>query len=614
MRLPQKFLKSLTYFTREQLRAGALVKIRLQSKPGYGIVESVISLRDKKLSLKQGSFAVKKLDEIISQDPPFHPALLSIARELSKYYLEPEGNILRLFLPQIFLESPLPQKYLHIKNPFQHTNQNIIAGSLEYRTDFYKQLLREAYAKQKSIVLFVPTASLAIYYYGLLKNNLKNIILIHGSLSKKEFVLVREHMKQKVKPYTLIGTPLMLGLLEGHEDIIIIDDAESRHYQRPDAPHINTKKAIKLFAHEIQSSLTEGKYFPSLIDLASDTQITPLGRSKKRRDHILIDMAEELDSSSFPLLSGTLAARLLASGSRTLLYVSRKGFFSFVVCYDCGHFMACPQCQRPLILHDETRRVYVCHACKSQVSSDIRCQKCGSWNLRGYGVGTERIAREIKKLLPGRPYWIFDEENIKNETRRKKVKGAFAASADGMLIGTEMILEEPELAGDFVAVVHLDNLFSLPDFRIHERILTILLKLEEKTKNPMLLQTRFPQHPLFQHFITGRIRQFLDDELAERKTENLPPFSLFVKVSIESKNASDATAKIKALQSRLENFGKEVLTYQPLRIPGKKKIWRAALVFLTREDVWIKNEEMIRKELKTFAFDWDIAVDPPDTV
>ncbi|MBI2053082.1 MAG: hypothetical protein HYT34_02455, partial [Candidatus Ryanbacteria bacterium] len=221
---------------------------------------------------------------------------------------------------------------------------------------------------------------------------------------------------------------------------------------------------------------------------------------------------------------------------------------------------------------------------------------------------------EIKKLLPGRPYWIFDEENIKNETRRKKVKGAFAASADGMLIGTEMILEEPELAGDFVAVVHLDNLFSLPDFRIHERILTILLKLEEKTKNPMLLQTRFPQHPLFQHFITGRIRQFLDDELAERKTENLPPFSLFVKVSIESKNASDATAKIKALQSRLKNFGKEVLTYQPLRIPGKKKIWRAALVFLTREDVWIKNEEMIRKELKTFAFDWDIAVDPPDTV
>jgi len=213
-----------------------------------------------------------------------------------------------------------------------------------------------------------------------------------------------------------------------------------------------------------------------------------------------------------------IRAYLAENNTRTILFINRKGFYSFVICLDCGNIIACASCRRPLTLHASTTRYYSCHGCQTQYPTTISCAQCNGWNLRGYGIGADQMARDIQKTYPGRPFWVYSDDAAKTKTEKHSIKKHFLESANGILIATELVLEDPELTAPDVIVVNIDNLFSIPDFRINERLLSLFMRLDEKaTEHPLIIQTRFPSHPVFTHFARQDIKGLLAAELEERK-------------------------------------------------------------------------------------------------
>ena len=73
---------------------------------------------------------------------------------------------------------------------------------------------------------------------------------------------------------------------------------------------------------------------------------------------------------------------------------------SVVLCRDCGHVQACPDCERPLVYH-QAGTTLRCHHCGRGVAPmATRCPACASPRIRYLGGGTERVEREVRDRLP----------------------------------------------------------------------------------------------------------------------------------------------------------------------------------------------------------------------
>ena len=81
------------------------------------------------------------------------------------------------------------------------------------------------------------------------------------------------------------------------------------------------------------------------------------------------------------------AALDTAAGEQAILVLNRRGTASVVLCRDCGHVQACPDCERPLVYH-QAGTTLRCHHCGRATPLASRCPSCGSPRIRYLGGGT----------------------------------------------------------------------------------------------------------------------------------------------------------------------------------------------------------------------------------
>jgi primosomal protein N' len=599
--LPEK----LSYFVYEPINLGAIVEITIQKKQYPAILVSIDPLSARKLEIKKSAFSLKKIKKILSPNPVVHPALLTTAQSLSVYYREPLGAVLKVFIPSLLFNIPIPSRaQTENQNTFRDRQHDLIIGTFADRIQYYKMIIREAFAKNKSVALFVPTISLAEYCYHALSDLPKRAVLIHGGLKEKGLKAQLSAITGETPSPLIIGTPLALGCLMGFESIIIIEDACSSHYFRQEHPYMQTTTAIKLYADTTQAKCIEGKTMPSLSDIKNNTKPHLLSsRRSGNQSPGLIDTSDE----PFQALSETSRNFIRDTKKPIILFINRKGFYSFVLCLDCGHSMQCAQCSAPLTLHATVRRGYICHRCQSEYPPDTKCASCGSWNLKGFGVGSERVADEAHKAFPGRYLWQFDDNTAKNALQKASIKKAFLESESGILVATDLALEDPSLMAAAVIVINIDNLFSIPDYSIGERILVTLAKCEERSREyPLMIQTRFPKHSIFQHFTRHDFRGFLTAELQERKENNFPPYTIFIKITLEHKNTAELARRAEFAVQYFKKFSDTVLSYPSF----SQKIKHHILVAVA-ESVWRDNSDPLKESLGVFPYPADIVVDPP---
>jgi primosomal protein N' (replication factor Y) len=249
------------------------------------------------------------------------------------------------------------------------------------------------------------------------------------------------------------------------------------------------------------------------------------------------------------LHAATLAAigERLARNEQSLVFLNRRGFAPVMHCGECGWLAACHRCSARLTVHLRERCLR-CHHCGHEERVPARCPGCGNADLAPLGQGTQRLEDALAARFPHARVLRIDRDSMR---RKGSFEAALKQVHEGkvdILVGTQMLAKGhdfPRLT--LVAVIGADSGLYSADFRAAERLYAQLAQVAGRAgraehAGEVLLQTDFPEHPLYQALMTDDYAAFAASELAERRAAGFPPWLHQAVLRAEATTLADALA------------------------------------------------------------------------
>lgn len=334
----------------------------------------------------------------------------------------------------------------------------------------------------------------------------------------------------------------------------------------------------------------------------------------------LVDMRQELRVGNRSILSRTLQSELhatLDAGEQAILFLNRRGTRTFVMCRDCGHVKACPNCDIPLTWH-ERANVLVCHHCNQRAPIPTECPECQSNRIKYFGSGTQRIEDLVSQIAPRARLLRWDTDTTGRKGMHEQLLQQFANREADVLIGTQMIAKGLDLPMvTLVGVVSADTGLYLPDFRSGERTFQLLTQVAGRAGRSerggrVVIQTYTPEHYAIQAAAQHDYEAFYLRESTFRREHQYPPILRMLRLVYWDKKlekAQDATqAMADSLRKRLEISGFES---EWTNIIGPAPAFFARFRNYYRWQILLRspNPTAIFRDL-TIPFGWRIDVDP----
>jgi len=417
-------------------------------------------------------------------------------------------------------------------------------------------------------------------------------------------LVARIFLSKKLPLYiknSLILTPKNKGIIfspfKNLKSIIIEDESSDLYRSWGRRPYYNAKDiAIQL-----------AKIYKAKLILKS----LPLHQNKIPNSK-LVDMREEIKNGNFSIISRKLQEDL-TKYNKSILYIARRGTATFILCRECGYVSMCPDCDVPMIYHeDKPSRRLVCHHCGKDDIAPVLCPKCKSIKIKYFGAGTQKVGSEIKKLFPDKEIFRLDSDVAEKPFQQEKIIKEFNQNKSAILIGSQMLLNKG-LKADLVAVISIETILNLPDYKSSERVFQTINQLQKMAKKDFLIQTYKPDNFAIKTVLANDFKKFYDEEIKIRKAFNYPPFSQIIKLSFEHKDPITAKNQAKILMEKLKTQIKNLKTsdielFGPVpafisRIAGKYR-WNIILKSKT------KNLETRNRLLIIVPSIWSIEVDP----
>lgn len=271
-------------------------------------------------------------------------------------------------------------------------------------------------------------------------------------------------------------------------------------------------------------------------------------------------------------------------GRQAALLAPRRGYSALLRCPGCEHTPHCKNCDVPLRFHQQTREM-TCHQCGYHESIPDRCDNCGERLWKAKGPGTEWIAQEVRRLLPGFPVLRLDKDHQDD-------LAPLYAGEGGVVVGTQLLLSQevpPNLA--LIGVTLADTWLNVSDFRASERYHRLLRQLLEwhPTRAPMLLvQTFQADHPALKVVVEGRdALVYPHAEERARKELGYPPHAKLAQLEVTAREAARASSAAHELAAALHGAGAsemEVLGPAPSPVARLRGVYPYHLFLRVRSD------------------------------
>lgn len=600
--------EELSYFSKSEVHEGDLVEITIRKRVCRALVVRVDTVEDEKQSLKHASFITKKISKVIV--PGFLPQTIWQALVYaSSYTLRPVGETIYDLISEKAFDTLTPF------SPFTEDRSHellLLEQSYENRISRYRTIIREMFSKKRSLVIFFPSITDIEHAKAHLIRGIEDyVVVLHSGLSEKQYNDALTSVTSNEHALLVLSTPSLLPWLRADLGLVVIE-REHSHYYYTHGDHgydmrpllITLSKASKipcLLGSHMLSLYAQKKYATK-----DAVEVMPL-LFRNDTGLSIVEMTEENTTGSPYLSKQTLELLRLMKHSKKghyFFYAHRKGMYPTTVCADCGELFTCKKCNRPYVLHKIAgSRTYVCHGCEDIVHTteevSLSCGYCHGWRMMTLGIATTGVEEELARL--GIPIFVIDSERTPSRAKVKKVYKEWQESPYGVLIGTEMahnIVTEC----DAIVVLSLDSLFSLPEYRTDEKILTLVSEMSEKVRQTrdgtreFILQTRLRKVPVFKQLLSPSFREVYATLLKEREQYLLPPYYTVVRASFENLEEN--------MRHRLEQ---ELEPYSVFWFELGKGV---TLLFVhIRESEWAHSQD-VREKVKRVVYGASPTVNP----
>jgi primosomal protein N' (replication factor Y) len=279
----------------------------------------------------------------------------------------------------------------------------------------------------------------------------------------------------------------------------------------------------------------------------------------------------------------------LAAGEQALVFLNRRGFAPVLSCAACGWHTRCPACDTFAAYHKAGARVR-CHHCGWSSPVPAACPQCGNQDLEPVGQGTQRIEEALRHFWPQARVARVDRDTttggadarepdaapVPRGQARQGVRRALEAVHAGdvdILVGTQMIAKGHDFRRvTTVGILNADGQLVAPDFRAPERLFALLLQVSGRAgrggqESRVLVQTRYPGHPLFDALARRDFAAFADGLLGERESAGMPPFSYQALLTASAHDLDTALAFLRRCRALGEPLAQDVLLFDPVPMP-----------------------------------------------
>jgi primosomal protein N' (replication factor Y) (superfamily II helicase) len=467
------------------------------------------------------------------------------------------------------------------------------------KTTIYVEAIAASLEVGRPALVLVPEIALALPLVDRLRADLDaRVALVHSGLGEGE----RADEWRRIRAGDVdivVGTRLAVVAPLGDVGVIVVDEEHEAAYKSDRTPRLQARDVAIRLGDLAGAAVILGSATPAVDSFGRarageydrvELPARPVGAAPVVE---IVDLREELAAGRRGLLSGALADALAgldpAAGEQAILVLNRRGTASVVLCRDCGHVQACPDCERPLVYH-QAGTTLRCHHCGRATPLATRCPNCGSPRIRYLGGGTERVEREVRETLPALRVARLDRDVVEHRGAAERIVDAFSDGRIDVLVGTSLVAKGLDIPSvTLVGVVSSDVALNLPDERAAERTYQLLVQAIGRAgrgdrPGRAILQTYQPEHPAIQAAASGDRSAFYEAELALRRRFDSPPFGRLIKltVGLPDSAAAERTATEMAaeLRDRASDSGLDVTVIgpAPAYIARRADRWRWNLV------------------------------------
>jgi len=497
------------------------------------------------------------------------------------------------------------------------------------KTEVYLRAAQEALSLGKGVMVLLPEIALTHPVGRAFRQRFgPRVALLHSGLTGSARLeqwrrLARGDMDIVVGARSALFAPVAgLGL-------IVVDEEHDPAYKNEGGLPYQARDAALYRARLSKAAVLLGSATPAVTTyyraqekkyryLSLPQRVTP---QEQPRIH-LINLREHRERKRLPVITSPLRlamAETLARGEQALLFLNRRGYANVYFCLFCGHVRHCQHCSVTLTLHRQEERLR-CHYCGYQEPVPALCPECQSSALKHYGLGTERLEKEVQQLFPQARIGRLDRDTASRRGGAVEILAKLKKHELDILIGTQMITKGHDLPQvTLVGVVAADLSLFFPEYHAGERTFQLLTQVAGRagrgdSPGQVFIQTFHPEHLALRATQNHDYQAFFEAELATRKMLGYPPFTRLALLTLQGKDqamveraAARAARQVQAFVMS-KDLGKYIRVLGPAPAPRprlqEKHRWHILLKSYGRQPL----AEAIRSLRAGFGKEWGAQV------
>ncbi len=601
---------------------------------------------------------MKAVASVREDAPRLPPDWIELMRFLSGYYQRPLGETMIASLPpRLRSVKPLPRKSMNAapapgahrfvpNHPPTAAQAHAIAhiaaalGSFKAcllhgvtgsgKTEVYLNLIARVLERGAQALVLVPEISLTPQLETRFRQAFPEtrIAVLHSGLEDVPRTTAWLEAARG-EAGIVLGTRLAVLTPLPRLELVVVDEEHDPSFKQQEGLRYSARDAAVYRAKLIGCPIVLGTATPSLETwhnlqsgryecLQLPDRAVPGARLPAVRT---VDLRRETPDEG---LTGSLLRGIgerLTRGEQSLIFINRRGYAPVLACEACGWTAGCERCTVRMVIHAPDRRLR-CHHCGAESAIPRACPTCGNADLKAMGRGTQRVEETLAKRFPGARIVRIDRDSARRRADLIRSLEAVHRGEADILVGTQLLAKGHDFPGlTLVGVLNADSALMSTDYRAPERLFAVLAQVagragRRERPGEVLVQTRYPEHPLYVALAQHDFAGFANSQLAERAAAGFPPLIFEAALRAEAKTLAAALDFLRHA-ARMVEPGEDVEIYDPVPnvITRRADLERAQLLVQSPSRLAMQ-EFLARWSAKLFAADtprnvrWHLDVDP----
>ncbi len=477
------------------------------------------------------------------------------------------------------------------------------------KTEIYLRLISLQLLQGKQTLVLIPEISLTPQLEAIFRKRFPTSILInlHSRLNASE----RTNgwlQAQEGKAEIILGTRLAVFTPLPKLGLIIVDEEQDSSFKQQDGLCYSARDMAIFRAKYTNVPIILGSATPSLESYynAINGRYRMLRLSSRAVTNAALPTVRCIDIRTIKVkegLSETLITSLekcLSLKQQSLVFINRRGYAPVLMCKSCAWMATCQRCTSRLVVHLREKKLR-CHYCGHEELIGHACPKCGDQDIAPFGYGTQRVETALTEFFPNARILRIDHDS----TRKKNIWGGMLKDIQeqrvDILVGTQILAKGhdfPNLA--LVGILNSDASLYSTNFRAAEHLFAQLIQVAGRAgrsdiAGEVLIQTKFPDHPLYCALHQNNYDSLTKILLSEREMACFPPFTYQALLRAEATQISTALDFLKNAAATAIPFKYvEIFDPVPAQLTRFKGMERAHLL----------TQSTSRKKLQEFLALW----------